>query len=174
MPAASQLYEVVPRHTMFQIGRDLLPTQANDPLVGIVKREGVFERVGGDPAALVPNAPVNMVLFCCVRNLGTAAFTLEVDQSSNNNSDGFDPDHAGTGPLTPDVYVDTPIRVDGAGVAGGTVTVVPGGAVVFLIEWDESIEDYLKFQVAEEAAFGELALAHYNGTLVTRAREGVI
>jgi len=174
MPAASQLYEVLPRHQQFHIGRDLLRTQANNPLVGVIKREGVLESPDGNPALPADNAPQRIVLFCCVRNFGTAPFTLEADQSANNNSDGFDPDNAGAGPLTPDPYADIPIRIDGADVATGDVIVQPGGAVVFLIEWDETQDDYIKFQVPEGAAFGEMAIAHYNGTLVTRGREGVI
>jgi hypothetical protein len=159
---------------MFQIGRDLLPSQANNPLVGIIKREGVLERGDGDPATPAPNAPARIVLHCAVRNIGSAAFTLECEQSANNDSDGLDPGNAAVGPLTPDAYADIPIRVEGADVATGDVTVQPGAVVVFLIEWDETHDDYIKFGVPEEAAFGELAVSHYNGTLVTRQREGVI
>lgn len=162
MPAANPQHEVITRHTMFQIGRDLTPAQANDPLVGIVKREGVLEVT--DPASNL-NPPSRIVLLCQVTNYGTAAFTLQCEQSANNNGTGVD------GSLTPDAYVDVPIRLDGSAVANGEVTVVAGGIAVFLIEWFEGVEDYLKFLVAEEAAFGELTLAHYNGTLVTRARE---
>jgi hypothetical protein len=174
MPAASQLYEVIPRHTQFQIGRDLLPTQLNDPLVGIIKREGIVERGGQDPEVPALNAPARILLCCAVRNTGSAAFTLECEQSANNFSDGEDPDNADTGPLTPDAYADIPIRIDGSDVATGDVVVQPGAVVVFLIEWDETHDDYIKFGVPEEAAFGELAISHYNGTLVTRGRVGVI
>jgi len=146
MPAASQLYEVIPRHTQFQIGRDLLPTQLNDPLVGIVKREGVLERTGGDPSLPNPNPPSRILLHCCVRNAGSADFTLSVDQSANNNSDGLDPRNPAVGPLTPDAYADMPIRVDGVDVAAGTVVVQPGGVAVFVIEWNETHDNYLRFQ----------------------------
>lgn len=162
MPAANPQHEVIPRHTMFQIGRDLLPTQANNPLVGIVKREGVLEVT--DPAAQA-NPPVRIVLLCQVSNFGSAAFTLQCEQSANNFSTGVD------GTLTPDAYADVPIRLDGAAVANGEVVVQPGGRAVFLIEWFEGVDDYLRFLVAEGAAFGELTLAHYNGTLTTRQRE---
>lgn len=162
MPAANPQHEVISRHTMFQIGRDLLPTQANNPLVGIVKREGVLEVT--DPAAQA-NPPVRIVLLCQVSNFGSAAFTLQCEQSANNFSTGVD------GTLTPDAYADVPIRLDGAAVANGEVVVQPGGRVVFLIEWFEGVDDYLRFLVAEGAAFGELTLAHYNGTLTTRQRE---
>lgn len=154
MPA-SPLYEVVPRHTMFQIGRDLLPTQANNPLVGIVKREGVLERVGGDPALPAPNPPMRILLHCCLRNLGDQAFTLEVRQSENNNSDGLDPDNADVGPLTPDAYAAMPIRAEATDIAGGDILVAAGGAAVFLIEWDETHDSYLRFEappVASQAA----------------------
>jgi hypothetical protein len=173
MPAANPFYAVLPRHTQFQIGRDLLASQANNPLVGIIKREGVLERAAGDPAT-TEQAPARIPLFCCVANHGTADFTLEVRQSSNNNSDGEDPDTGGTGPLTPDAYAAAQVRVDGADVASGDITVVPGGRVVFFIEWDEGYDDYLKFDVAEEVAFGELTVSRFNGSITIRQREGVI
>ena len=67
-----------------------------------------------------------------------------------------------------------PIRVNAAAVANGELTVEPGGAAVFLIEWDGSHDDYLKFHTLAPGAFGELTLAHYNGTLTTRERIGNI
>ena len=157
MPAASQLYEVIPRHTQFQIGRTVLPSQVNDPLVGIVKREGILERIGGNPALPAGNAPSRIVLHCCVRNLGTADFTLSVDQSANNNSDGLDPGNADVGPLTPDAYADIPIRNDGTAVAGGTLVMQPGGIAVFLIEWDETHDDYLRFTAPPTVVAAALA-----------------
>jgi hypothetical protein len=145
MPAANPLYEVIPRHTMFQIGRDLLPSQAVNPLVGIVKREGVLEVL--DPGAGL-NPPVRLVLHCLVANYGTASFTLACAQSANNESDGVG------GGLTPDTYVDVPIRLDGAAVVDGEVVVQAGGRAVFLIEWFEDVADYLRFR-----AFGAGAVA---------------
>jgi len=161
MPAANPQHEVLTRHTMFQIGRNLDPAQANNPLVGIVKREGILEVT--DPAAQV-NPPARILLLCQVANYGAASFTLQCEQSANNFSTGVD------GSLVPDAYADVPIRLDGAAVATGQVAVVAGGRAVFLIEWFEGVDDYLRFLVAEEAAFGELTLAHYNGTLTTRER----
>jgi hypothetical protein len=69
-------------------------------------------------------------------------------------------------------YFDVPIRLDGSSIADGEVVVVPGGRAVFLIEWFSTVENYLRFSVADPGAFGELTLAHYNGTLTTREREG--
>ena len=137
MPAANPQHEVITRHTMFQIGRDLTPAQVVNTLVGIVKREGVLEVT--NPAAQI-NPPSRIVLLCQVSNFGTAAFMLRCEQSANNAGAGVD------GTLTPDPYADVPIRLDGAAVAAGELTVVAGGRVVFLIEWFEGVDDYLRFQ----------------------------
>jgi len=165
MPAADPRYQVLPQSVIFQIGRDQTGVPlANDPLVGIVKRESMLE-------VFTPNfnpaeTPVARIdLLCVVVNHGAAAFTLQCEQSANNNGAGVD------GTLTPDAYADIPIRVAGTATANGEVVVQPGGRATFILEWEQALDDYLRFLVAEEAAFGDLTLVHFNGTLVTRERE---
>lgn len=135
------------------------------PIAGILKREPIAE-----PATADTDSPGTLpsLLFCLVRNFGAASFTLEVTESANNNLDDVPGQTA-----TADAYAARSIRVGGADVAGGTLVVVPGGAALFLVEWAFDDDDYIKFEVDDQSAFGDITVNYYGGVLTTRDREEV-
>lgn len=165
MPQPSPVFEPLPRHVQFAIGARYDGQTAPAtfvPITGILKREGDIKLSTDSPGSL-PS-----LLVCVVRNMGAANFTLAVTESANNNLANVPGQ-----PSTADAYAARTIRVNGADVGGGTLVVVPGGAAVFLIEWAFDDEDYIKFAVNDPAAFGDITVAHYGGSMTTRDREQV-
>lgn len=162
-------HATVPKWVQFEIGRSFTPTITPGvfpagptyatgvvtPVIGIVKRDSL---------------PVSRLVMGLVENFGDAAFTIEIDESANNNLANIPGLPAGA-----DAYADRAIRVDGAAVAGGTITVQPGGKVVFAIEMTAVSDRYLRFQTATATpnAHGRLALAYFDGTLELKERESV-
>jgi len=166
MPTSpSQVFEPLPRHAQFPIGAryDGQDASTFTPIVGIIKREAPAEASGTDSPVAHPRT-----LYCLARNHGDAAFTLAVEDSANNNLANVPGQ-----PAVADAYAARSIRVDGADVGGGTLVVQPGGAAVFLVEWPLADDDYIKFEVDDEAAHGDLTVAHFGGALTTRDREEV-
>jgi len=162
------VHAVVPKWVQFEIGRSFTPTitpgtppagptygSAVTPVIGIVKRDSI---------------PVSRTVMGLVENFGDAALTIEIDESANNNLANI----PGL-PSSADAYADRAIRVDGSAVAGGTITVQPGGKVVFTIEMTATSDRYLRFQTATATpnAHGRLTLAHFDGTLEVKERESV-
>jgi len=145
-------YETLPKIVQFPIGesheRDVQITR-----IGVVKRDSL---------------PVPRTVVGIVENFGEAAFTVEIDESSNNNTANL----PGL-PASADGYADRAIRVDGAAVATGVITVQPGGKVVFVIESTAASDRYWRFQLASTTptGFGRLTLVHFDGTLERRERD---
>lgn len=152
MPTA--IHQHVPRWMQFQIGESH-EHDVQIQLIGIVKRDSL---------------PVPRVVVGLVENFGETSFTIEVDESANNNLANV----PGL-PASADPYADRSIRVDGAAVAGGTLTVVPGGKAVFVIESTALSDLYWRFQLATATptGHGRLTLVHFDGTLDRRQRESV-
>lgn len=148
-------YDTLPKYVSFQIGRTYDPVLGQTNFIGVVKRD---------------MQPVPRTVVGYVENFGEASFTIEIDESSNNNLANI----PGL-PAAADVYADRAIRIDGVAVATGVVTVVPGGRVVFVIESTAVSDKYWRFQVATTTpnAFGRLTLTHYDGTLELRQQESV-
>ena len=97
MPVAT--YQTVPKTLQLLIGE----THERDTqirLIGIVKRDSL---------------PVPRTVMGLVENFGDTAFTIEVDESANNNLANV----PGL-PASADPYADRAIRVDGSAVSGGT------------------------------------------------------
>jgi hypothetical protein len=65
------------------------------------------------------------------------------------------------------------IRVDGADVNPAVLTVTPGGIGVFVIEAAITVKRYLRFDVDEEAARGQLVLTHFADEWTRRERPDV-
>lgn len=147
------VHAVRPKHIQFQIGRTFdsagftSPNTTPSPLIGIVKRDGI---------------PIARTVLGVVENYGEVDLTLEIDESSNNNTASL----PGL-PASADAYADRAIRVDGAGVATGTITVKPGGKVVFVIESTATSDLYWRFQTATAtpSAFGRVTLSAFEGEL---------
>lgn len=152
MPVAT--FQTVPKFVQLQIGE----THEHDvqtTLIGIVKRD---------------SQPVPRTVVGLVENFGETAFTIEIDESANNNLANIPGLPAGA-----DAYADRAIRVDGAAVAGGTLAVQPGGKAVFVIESTAVSDKYWRFTLAAATptGHGRLTLTHYDGTLELRNRESV-
>lgn len=152
MPVAT--YQTLPKIVQFQIGESHVH-DVQTTLIGIVKRD---------------SQPVPRTVMGLVENSGETAFTVEIDESANNNTANL----PGL-PASADAYADRAIRVDGAAVATGVIAVQPGGRVVFVIETLVTSDRYWRFQLAAATptGLGRLTLTHYDGTLEIRQRESV-
>lgn len=154
MAGADPRHEAIPKHTMFNVGKDHLPGQTATPIIGIIERRSSTATEGEGPDQVASPD----VLLCQLANTGAVDLSITVEQSADNLTSG-------------DAYAAKSIRVDGADVAGGTLTVVPGGRTVFLIEWALDDDNFLKFETdSTPDATGELTIAHYDGTLIPFAR----
>jgi hypothetical protein len=149
---STAVHHVRPKHVNFQIGKTFdsagfTPPTTQSPLIAIVKREGL---------------PVPRTVLGLVENYGDVDLTLEIDESSNNNTANL----PGL-PSSADAYADRAIRVDGSAVSGGTITVKPGGKVVFVIETTATSDLYWRFQTATATpnAFGRVTLSCFEGDL---------
>lgn len=162
-------HAVIPKWVQFEIGRSFTPTiTPGTPPAGPTYSSGVATAVIG--IVKRDSLPVSRTVLGLVENFGEAAFTIEIDESANNNLANI----PGL-PSSADPYADRAIRVDGSAVAGGTITVQPGGKVVFAIEMTAASDRYLRFQTATATpnAHGRLTLAHFDGTLEVKERESV-
>jgi len=126
------IVEALAREEQFLIGSDAQRaaggTDAN--LIGVIVREDLIEATG--VYGLNP-------IFGLVENFSAEDFVFSAEQSSDNG--------------VADAWVAANMRIGGAAVA--TVTVVPGGQVVFVIEG--TTEQYLKFE-ALPTVMGRLTL----------------
>lgn len=171
-PSPNLAVSTLPHYRTFPIGARH-DDNVFTPLVGILKRMGDTEGHAGSAFALNSPGTLPSALMCCVRNYGDTSFTLAVTQSANNNLASVPGQ-----PSSADAYAAHAIRIPvlaSPAVAGGTVTVVPGGMAVFIVEWASTDDDYLKFEVGatENGAFGELCITHFGGALSPRERESV-
>ena len=137
--------EQFPRIETFHVGEVVGVLAALEPVIGVLKLLGPAEDY-------LPVGP----LFGMVENLGDDSFVFSVEESE-------DDDPGGEG----DAYAAINIRVGGAGVA--SVTVVPGGRVVFIIETAAITagNNYLRFKATAttKKQHGRLAIASWTDDL---------
>lgn len=148
---STPVYATLPKTIQFQIGKTFdassaTPTVAT-PVIGIVKREGI---------------PVPRTVLGLVENFGEVDLTLEIDESSNNNTANL----PGL-PSSADAYADRAVRIDGAADSDGVFTVKPGGKVTFVIETAATSDKYWRFQTGSGTpdAWGRVTLATFDGDL---------
>jgi hypothetical protein len=136
--------EHYPRIDEFLIGYSPDREQDDPTRIGIIRQPGSDNRRG----RVGP-------LFGMVENMGDAALTFEVHQSSDN--------------AVGDAYAAISIRVNGAAVS--SVVVAPGGKVAFSVE--VQTENYLKFK-ATAGSQGRLVLCSFGGHGDRREREKIV
>lgn len=149
---STPVHAALPKNIQFQIGKTFdsegftSPT-TQSPLIGIVKREGV---------------PVPRTVMGMVENFGEVDLTIEIDESSNNNTANL----PGL-PSSADAYADRAVRIDGAADSDGVFTVKPGGKVIFVIETTATSDLYWRFQTASATpnAWGRVTLSTFDGDL---------
>ena len=133
---------------------------------------------GGGPKPLgilrIEGNPLPQILRGRIHNKGDRDITLEFFESANNNSIGVD------GSETPDPYAaPSAIRVNGADVATGLVTVVAGGVEAFSLENIDpsaSPDPYFRLAITSPAdakgTLGFVTMEQEAGAHSIRAREG--
>ncbi|KKL55992.1 hypothetical protein LCGC14_2249850 [marine sediment metagenome] len=134
--------ELLPRVETFPIGEVVGVPAALDDVIGVLQL-----RTLADTGRLAMAGP----LFGMVLNDGTSPFVFSVEESEDDGAS--------------DAYAGIDIRVAEAAVS--SVTVAPGGRVVFSIEPSEitTANVYLRFKATAAEKYGEMAIAAWHGDL---------